>query len=558
MPTLIDSLVVSLGLDPAKFNQGQKDALAAFKKTEAEATKTAKEMEARGTQAAQFFGKVKAQALSLAAVLLGGLGLTAFTKNVTASDQAVGRLAKNLDISTKELSAWEGVAKRFGSSAEDIDAAFRATQQLVQSIKHGEVPADQVNWLSRAGVDMSRFLDDTVAVDAKLKMVQKAFASRPAGEAVFFGGKTGYSENTVNMLRETASSIDALLATQKQLNVATEEDARIARERTKAWLDLEDTFYGTARILLTDLTPAIKAVLEALTALVAYARQNIPLTEAVIGTLTAAFVALSAVRFVGLIAGLAGVTTGIAAATTAAGVFSSVVAGGAIGAALGWIANKGIDWATNGQGLGSLLYDKTDQSGTNATAPTNMSSGRGRVIRPGSEQGNSTELFARLEKQYGLPAGLLDSVWAQESGRGRAMLSPKGAKGHMGFMDPTAAQYGLKDPNNLEESADASARMYRDLLRESNGNLPEALARYNWGSGNVNKFGTTRAPLETQRYMREVPARMSSGGNNSTASVSIQNVTINTKATDADGIARDFTASLQPYVFGLQANRGLE
>ncbi|PTN50654.1 hypothetical protein DAI43_15550 [Achromobacter xylosoxidans] len=116
-------------------------------------------------------------------------------------------------------------------------------------------------------------------------------------------------------------------------------------------------------------------------------------------------------------------------------------------------------------------------------------------------------LFAALEEQYRLPTGLLDSVWAAESSRGQNMLSPKGAKGHFGFMDPTAAQYAVADPNDLAQSARGAARMYRDMIDQTGG-LDSALAAYNWGIGNLQRKGIENAPAETRGYIQKVRAGM--------------------------------------------------
>lgn len=143
-------------------------------------------------------------------------------------------------------------------------------------------------------------------------------------------------------------------------------------------------------------------------------------------------------------------------------------------------------------------------------------------IGSGRQAGYSPELMAKLhpqhadaekqltgiEQKYQLPAGLLDKVWNQESSRGAALLSPKGAKGHFGFMDPTAKQYGLTDPNNFAESADAAGRMYRDLLKANGGNLDKALAAYNWGQGNLDKKGLEQAPAETRHYIHDIKSGM--------------------------------------------------
>lgn len=75
------------------------------------------------------------------------------------------------------------------------------------------------------------------------------------------------------------------------------------------------------------------------------------------------------------------------------------------------------------------------------------------------------DLFSRLEAKYGLPE-YLDGAWAIESNRGRALKNKaSGAAGHFQFMPGTAKRYGLTDPNNLEQSADAAARLAYDAAQ---------------------------------------------------------------------------------------------
>lgn len=73
------------------------------------------------------------------------------------------------------------------------------------------------------------------------------------------------------------------------------------------------------------------------------------------------------------------------------------------------------------------------------------------------------ELFADLERRYNLPGGYLNRTWQIESSSGRNLLNPQsGAAGHFQFMPKTARQYGLKDPYDLEQSAEAAARLAAD------------------------------------------------------------------------------------------------
>lgn len=123
--------------------------------------------------------------------------------------------------------------------------------------------------------------------------------------------------------------------------------------------------------------------------------------------------------------------------------------------------------------------------------------------------GDPEAMLNALEVMYGLPAGLLDKIWNRESARGTYMESPAGALGHFGFMPGTAKQYGLNDPNNLMESGTAAARYMRDLLKKYKGNEQLALAAYNWGPGNVDRYGLNSiiTPAETLSYVSAVSGR---------------------------------------------------
>lgn len=144
------------------------------------------------------------------------------------------------------------------------------------------------------------------------------------------------------------------------------------------------------------------------------------------------------------------------------------------------------------------------------------------------------ERLANLEKKYGLPSGLLDKIWSVESGRGKNMRSPAGAMGHFQFMPGTAKQYGLNNPDDFDQSSDAAARYFRDLMAKYGGNMEKAVAAYNWGPGNVDRNGLGRAPAETRGYLDKVL-----GNDRGSSPVQIaQNTTINVNGGDAAATGR--------------------
>lgn len=145
---------------------------------------------------------------------------------------------------------------------------------------------------------------------------------------------------------------------------------------------------------------------------------------------------------------------------------------------------------------------------------------------------NGDNPFKSVEAAWRVPPGLLDRVWDAESGRGRSMRSSAGAEGHFQFMPGTAKQYGLRDPYDLAQSANAAGHMLSDLLRKYGGNLAKALAGYNWGSGNLDRDIAQHGeawqsflPRETKGYLGRVLGGAPLGGNASgggSAPVTIQ------------------------------------
>ena len=138
------------------------------------------------------------------------------------------------------------------------------------------------------------------------------------------------------------------------------------------------------------------------------------------------------------------------------------------------------------------------------------------------------QTFTKLEEKYSLPSGVLNAVMMAESGGRPGQTSSAGAQGYFQFMPDTAKQYKVKI-NDLNSEADGAARMLRDLLKASNGDLPTALAAYNWGIGNVQRQGMGNMPAETRNYIPKVLSFM--GGKQAPAQTVTQAVNTGT-ATD--------------------------
>ena len=110
--------------------------------------------------------------------------------------------------------------------------------------------------------------------------------------------------------------------------------------------------------------------------------------------------------------------------------------------------------------------------------------------------------------KYQIDDNLLNALIKQESGGNINAVSPKGARGLTQIMPSTGKNpgYGVKPLQN--DSEGEQLRFTRDymgaLLKENKGDLNKALAAYNAGQGNVNKYGGVPPFKETQNYVKNI------------------------------------------------------
>ncbi|MBG1843610.1 lytic transglycosylase domain-containing protein [Klebsiella pneumoniae] len=135
--TVIDALLVTLGLDTSQFRKGQQEVSDDLKKQREDAKNTAKEMAEQGKKAASFFSSIKTELLALTGVTVTAGGLMSFVKSTTSGLMELSIQAKSLGITAKELDGVGKAAEAAGSSVEKISAALQGFQNAKQLAKVG-------------------------------------------------------------------------------------------------------------------------------------------------------------------------------------------------------------------------------------------------------------------------------------------------------------------------------------------------------------------------------------------------------------------------------------
>lgn len=107
-------------------------------------------------------------------------------------------------------------------------------------------------------------------------------------------------------------------------------------------------------------------------------------------------------------------------------------------------------------------------------------------------------------ERFGVPRELVIAVSRAESAFRSDAGSPAGARGLMQLMPGTARGLGVTDITDPWQNLAGGTKYLRQMLDRFDGDVHKALAGYNAGPGNVDKYGGVPPFAETRTYVARV------------------------------------------------------
>lgn len=583
--TVIDALLVTLGLDTSQFRKGQQEVSDDLKKQREDAKNTAKEMAEQGKKAASFFSSIKTELLALTGVTVTAGGLMSLVKNTTSSLMDLSIQSKALGVTARELDGFGKAAESAGSSFERITAALQGFQAAKQGSLFGDTSSPIFSGM-RMLTALTGDTFDVYSKDAKSLARSYLESLRKVKDPNIrrqIGAMGGFDDATIQRNQEGRFLPDVDRLTKS--SGITDASTTGAKEFTAAWAELNQSLETTKNQFYTFLIPYVRdfnVVLRDLSNwMKSHPEEMKQKVDAFFGAIeSGAKMADKAAQEVGgwenaikLLIGLKVATWVMGITKAFTGLFALTppawfVAASAVGVgAYQNISNAATKadhtdslwesikqrwsaggWYNNQQNIQAVSPEqrKKDQDersfwestknllsqavnalispagaasmqpnivgGYQPNVPLNAQAARLGAKGRAFLQAMAGE-FGALEGKYGLPAGLLSSVAATESGGDPFAESKAGAKGLFQFMPGTAKDMGLKgrDIYDPHKSAEAAAKYLRWLMDATGGDLEKTLASYNWGLGNVQKKGMDNLPSETRNYVPKVMAGMRPG-----------------------------------------------
>ncbi|WP_404691886.1 lytic transglycosylase domain-containing protein [Raoultella ornithinolytica] len=531
--TVIDALLVTLGLDTSQFRKGQQEVSDDLKKQREDAKNTAKEMAEQGKKAASFFSSIKTELLALTGVTVTAGGLMSFVKSTTSGLMDLSIQSKALGLSARELDGWSKSAEAAGSSAEKISASLQGFQGAIQGARVGDYSSSifgglaQLNALTGQNFDVWGQDASSLAktsLDA-LRKISDPNLRRQVGLSL------GFDDATLQRNQEGKFLPDVDRLTKN--SGISDESINGAKEFNSAWAELNQNLDTTKNQFYTFLIPYVREFNGVLRDLSDWMKSHPKEMKAgidaffgaikdvaaaandaadAVGGWKKVIVALLALKVASWFRGIAFALSGpgglIFAITALYPIIDGLLSKIVSKENREWMQNHGIFWTSNGE----FFLNKKDAeerqrqidsgavpNGSQRIVPnayqqammdTQMDLSTAMKLDVGQYQPNiplnakAAKLgikgksflqamageFGALEGKYGLPTGLLYSVAAAESGGDPFAVSGDGAKGLFQFMPGTAKDVGLKGRDVFDPHKSAeAAAKYLRYLNDATG-----------------------------------------------------------------------------------------
>ena len=256
--TVIDALLITLGLDTSDFRKGQKDVSDDLKKQREDAKKTAKEMAEQGKKAAAFFGSIKTELLALTGVTVTAGGLMSLVKNTTSSLMDLSIQSKALGMTARELDGFGKAAESAGSSFERITAALQGFQAAKQGSLFGDTSSPIFSGM-RMLTALTGDTFDVYSKDAKSLARSYLESLRKVKDPNIrrqIGAMGGFDDATIQRNQEGRFLPDVDRLTKS--SGITDASVKGAKEFTEAWVVLNQNLETTKNQFYTFLIPYVR------------------------------------------------------------------------------------------------------------------------------------------------------------------------------------------------------------------------------------------------------------------------------------------------------------
>lgn len=253
----------------------------------AAATVTGKKLAEAAETGSAGFEKLQSIATKALAVLGGVALLKSVASTYLQNADAVGKFADAMGEDVVELQAWGEAAARAGGTAEGLYNSLGSLNEKAQEFaKFGEGEGKKVF----EGLGISVKDAGGKVKNATTLMGELAARAESMDKAQFAGivKKLGLDPGAIMLLQSGKKAVDELIKRQKELGVYTKEDAELAAKANDALADMAQAAQGVGAVFMRVAGPAIVWMADRLTNFIVWVRQHESMILSFFGAIGAA------------------------------------------------------------------------------------------------------------------------------------------------------------------------------------------------------------------------------------------------------------------------------
>lgn len=266
MPTIIDSLLLKIGVDTSGAKKGATEAGYQYARTRENAKKTADDLDKNGAKGAKFFTQMSVEAAKLLLLFKGASGVEGMIKSLIGSTAQLGLNASNLDMSTDELARWQNMAVRMGGTADGLVSTLsKISQAQTEFAVTGQ--SSTLPWLRTMGITLEdgqgklrNYAD--ILRDMHNWFMQMESAGHSRREMFNMGAMFGIDQGTLNLLLLGNKEFENEIALQQRVvhgQEAASKAALLLQQRVQL---MRQKFIQWAQDLLVRVAPKLERLLD--------------------------------------------------------------------------------------------------------------------------------------------------------------------------------------------------------------------------------------------------------------------------------------------------------
>lgn len=254
--TIIDKLIVELGLDPKQFSKGTKQATTDTKTMQDQVSYSAGEMVAA-------IHRVAAEFVGLFLTIRGVSDLVGQFANLNENVRQLGIDSRNLGESAAELRDWGNVSELAGGKAEDAAQSIQGLEKSIFNVKEGFGWDEQLTNFLRLNVDTGAATGKMRDFHAILLDTAKALDGMSGPDKFQWVQKLGLQGGIANAVTQGPEALERYWKKEQALPQVSGADTAAAQRLAEAFTILRQRVVALATKILTAVEPAIERLFNA-------------------------------------------------------------------------------------------------------------------------------------------------------------------------------------------------------------------------------------------------------------------------------------------------------